>query len=89
MSYFSPIPPDDAPRLEAGGDDQLVLVKNGRRYAFDCPPGREPELIEHFRQLVDDPASEINWFDAAVLTHQLGERMSDRLSQLVRNRRPA
>jgi hypothetical protein len=31
-----------------------------------------------------DPESDLDWFDAAVLSHQLGERMSEQLQQLRR-----
>ena len=89
MSHFSPIPPDDAPRLDPGHEDQLVLVKKDRRWEFDCPPGRETEVLQQLQQLVADPSVNFNWFDAAVLSHQLGQRMSDRLTLVYQNRRPA
>jgi hypothetical protein len=41
------------------------------------------------REMVADPTNDLNWFDAAVLSHQMGQRMSDRLSELYQNRRPA
>ncbi|MEM9884039.1 MAG: hypothetical protein AAF800_14090 [Planctomycetota bacterium] len=89
MPEFANIPPDDAPRLEPGDDDRLVLVKRDRRYVFDCAPGREATLLVELRGLVADPTSDLNWFDAAVLSHQLGQRMSDRLANAQRARRSA
>lgn len=89
MSEFTPLPPDDAPYLDVTDEQQLVLVKKGKRYIFECPQGEESELLRQLRVLVADPENDLNWFDAAVLSHQLGQRMSDRLTELYRDRRPA
>jgi len=72
---------EDAPRLERGGSPhELVLVKAGERFVFPCPPGGEAELLTRLRKLVTDPASRLNWFDAAVVSHAMGQRMSERLA---------
>lgn len=89
MAEFTPIPPDDAPYLDTTDEQQLVLVKKGQRYVFDCPPGHEHELLTQLRAYVADPTNDLNWFDAAVLSHQVGQRMSDHLTEFYRNRRPA
>ncbi|MEM7626432.1 MAG: hypothetical protein AAF333_12620 [Planctomycetota bacterium] len=89
MSEYTPIPNDDAPYLDVTDQNQLVLVKRGQRYVFDCPLGHETDLLQELRAMVADPNNDLNWFDAAVLSHQLGQRMSDRLSELYQNRRPA
>ena len=70
-------------RAEAHGET-IVLLKNDQRYAFRCAPGDETAMIEQWRQLAADPEHEMTWFDAAVLTRQLGERMSQRLSVMRR-----
>lgn len=89
MSEFTNIPSDDAPYLDVTDQQQLVLVKRDKRYVFDCPLGHEAELLQELRVMVADPTNDLNWFDAAVLSHQLGQRMSDNLSELYQNRRPA
>jgi hypothetical protein len=89
MSDFIPIPPEDAPFLDAADEGHLVLVKKGQRYRFACEPGHETQLLMQLREMVADPTNDLNWFDAAVLSHQMGQRMSDRLSELYQNRRPA
>ena len=73
-----PPPPQPAalPSVESTDVRQLVLVKGGRRTAFACPPGGELHLLQQLRELVADPHSDLTWFDAAVLSHHLGERMS-------------
>lgn len=80
MPEFTNIPSDDSPRLEVDGDDQLILIKKGQRHVFHCPAGQEAQLLAHLQQLVADPHHDLNWFDAAVLSHHLGQRMSDRLT---------
>ncbi len=63
-------------------DDELVLVKNGQRYVFRCDPGMETDLLNQLAQMVSDPGSGLDWFDAAVLSHQMGTRMSNRIKNL-------
>jgi len=58
---------------------QLTLVKNGQRYVFHCEPGQEPELLQQLAELATNPDSELDWFDAAVLSHQVGARINHRL----------
>ncbi|MEM1110257.1 MAG: hypothetical protein AAF911_10095 [Planctomycetota bacterium] len=89
MPEFTNIPPDDAPFLDEGDENQLVLVKNGHRYVFDCGPGQEHDLLQRLQHLVADPTNDLNWFDAAVLSHQMGQRMSNQLTRIYRDRRSA
>ena len=70
-------------------DDQVALAKNGQRYVFTCPPGSEPEVLNQIAALVTDPTNDLTWFDAAVLSHQLGERMSRRLHKITGRRKSA
>ncbi len=70
-------------RQATDGSHELVLTKSGHRYVFRCPPGEEAELFEQLAQLVRDPETDLTWFDAAVLSHQMGRRMSDRLDRAM------
>ena len=63
-------------------DNELVLVKNGQRYVFHCDPGAETDLLNQLATMVSDPTSGLDWFDAAVLSHQMGERMIKRIKNL-------
>lgn len=58
---------------------ELVLVKNGQRYVFRCAPGEEPALLTKLGDLVRDPDIDLDWFDAAVLSHQIGQRLGRQL----------
>jgi len=64
------------------GCRELVLVKQGQRYVFRCAPGQEPRLLDQLIEMARDSESGIEWFDAAMLTHQLGVRMVDQLQQV-------
>jgi hypothetical protein len=54
---------------------QLSLVKGHQRYVFRYEPGREAEIITAFASMATDPKSEFDWFDAAVLSYQMGRRL--------------
>lgn len=73
---------DLAAQFEQLGEHEFALVKNGKRYVFDCAPGHEAQTLNEIAEMVTRNDSDLTWFDAAVLSHQLGERMSKRLSEL-------
>lgn len=50
----------------------LSLVKGHHRYVFQYGEGQEPEVLASIVELADDPASGLDWFDAAVLSFQMG-----------------
>jgi len=57
------------------GDRQLSLDKGGHKYVFRYRPGNEADVIGAFASLAGDEQSEFDWFDAAVLSYQLGRRI--------------
>ncbi len=65
-----------------GVEQELVLVKNGQRYVFRCAPGDEPRLLGRLTDLVNDPNIDLDWFDAAVLSHQVGIRIGRNLQRM-------
>ena len=60
---------------------QLSLVKGDERYIFRYRSGAEPEAIDAFAALAADPQSDFDWFDAAVLSYQMGRRLESHLEQ--------
>jgi hypothetical protein len=54
---------------------QLSLVKGQHRYVFRYEPGREADIIAAFAGLAADEGTEFDWFDAAVLSYQMGRRL--------------
>ncbi len=54
----------------------LSMVKGRHRYLFRYAEGREGDLLASLVALADDPDSEFDWFDAAVLSYQMGQQRS-------------
>jgi hypothetical protein len=84
------------PDFQAGGESfdgdelietkarQLVLVKKGQRYVFRYQEGGEAQLLSHLVELVQQDESDLDWFDAAVLSHQMGQRLSCKLDRMLK-----
>ncbi|MBI4716493.1 MAG: hypothetical protein HY763_01695 [Planctomycetes bacterium] len=64
---------------------QLSLVKGGERFVFRYQAGQEAEVIDAFASLAADQASRFDWFDAAVLSYQMGRRLETELDQIATN----
>lgn len=61
---------------------QLSLVKGQHRYLFRYHPGGEASVIAAFANLASDANSDFDWFDAAVLSYQMGRRLEMELDEL-------
>ncbi len=61
---------------------QLSLVKGDHRYVFRYREGCEAEVIEQFASLASDQENSFDWFDAAVLSYQMGRRIEMEIDQL-------
>lgn len=60
---------------------QLSLDKGGHRYVFRYRPGSEADVIGAFASLASDDETEFDWFDAAVLSYQMGRRIELELEE--------
>ncbi len=54
---------------------QLSLDKGEHRFVFRYRSGGEADVIGAFASLASDDESEFDWFDAAVLSYQMGRRI--------------
>ena len=54
---------------------QLSLVKGNHRYVFRYQTGREADIIAAFAAMAADTETEFDWFDAAVMSYQMGRRL--------------
>ncbi len=61
---------------------ELSLVKGSHRYVFRYREGREADVIESFASMATDPGTPFDWFDAAVLSYQMGRRLEMEIDQL-------
>ena len=62
---------------------QLSLVKGDERFVFRYQAGHEAEVIDAFASLAADRSSVFDWFDAAVLSYQMGRRLETELDQVA------
>jgi hypothetical protein len=60
------------------------MVKGEHRFVFQYIEGRESELLASLVSLANDPDSEFDWFDAAVLSYQMGQQLSREFDPLAR-----
>ncbi len=70
-------------RKVVDGGYQLILVKHEQRYVFRYAPGEENNVLKGLIEMVNDPDTDIDWFDAAIVSHQLGLRMGQTLDQIT------
>jgi len=63
---------------------QLSLVKGDHRFLFRYPAGREADIISVFAEMAADTEHEFDWFDAAVLSYQMGRRLEMDLEEVAR-----
>ena len=62
--------------------DELLEVdfqKDGQRYTFRFAPGQERAVFEALVALAEDPAYNLDWFDAAMLSHRMGPHVQSHL----------
>ena len=62
---------------------QLALVKGEHRFVFRYAPGREADVIAGFADMASESDVDFDWFDAAVLSYQMGRRLEVELEGLV------
>jgi len=62
---------------------QLSLVKGEERFIFRYQSGQEAEVVDAFASLAADRESNFDWFDAAVLSYQMGRRLETELDQIA------
>ena len=61
---------------------QLSLVKGEHRFVIRYAVGLEADVVDALHSLASDPASDFDWFDAAVVSYQMGRRLEVELNQL-------
>ncbi len=62
---------------------QLSLVKGEERYVFRYTSGTEATVIDAFATMASDRSSQFDWFDAAVLSYQMGRRLEKELDRVA------
>ena len=61
------------------GMKTLSLVKGKDHFCFRYEVGQEAAVLESFIEMVNRRELAFDWFDAAVLSHQLGQHLAKEL----------
>jgi len=57
----------------------LSLVKGGHYYSFKYEVGQEAKVLDALVDMVQKSRNQFDWFDAAILSHQLGRHLAKEL----------
>ena len=81
-SAGGPHQPAEAPALR----EPVTLVKGTHRWTFACEAGEESALLKRLSELASDSEAPFDWFDAALVSHQLSKRLKPGLQRIDGNK---
>ena len=61
----------------------LSLVKGNQQFCFRYQVGEEGKVLESLIEMVNRRELPFDWFDAAVLSHQLGQHLAKELKAFL------
>lgn len=61
----------------------LSLMKGQQQFCFRYEIGQEAKVLEALVEMVNQRDLPFDWFDAAVLSHQLGEHLAKELKTIL------
>jgi hypothetical protein len=61
----------------------LLLMKGEHLFMFRYEEGQEGEVIKAMADMVHATERQFDWFDAAILGHQLGRHVAKKLKALM------
>jgi hypothetical protein len=70
---------DTSPKPEAGVTKTLSLVKGRHQFYFKYEAGQEAAVLDSLVKMVNRRDIPFDWFDAAILSHQLGQHLAKEL----------
>lgn len=70
-------------RASARSRRPIVFSKGRSRWVFICDPGDERALLEHVGRIAAARQDGFDWFDAALVGHQIRQRLNNSLSRSV------
>lgn len=77
-----PHTPADSPSLR----EPVTLVKGSHRWTFACDAGEESALLKRLSELASDRDAPFDWFDAALVSHQLSKRLKPGIQRIDGNK---
>lgn len=75
----TPNQPTNAAGGAARSHQQISLVKGGHTFCFRYQAGDENNVLDALADMAKRRELPFDWFDAAVLSHQLGQHLSKEL----------
>ena len=69
--------------VESNTVKTLSLVKGREHFCFRYEPGEEAQVLNALVDMVNRRDLAFNWFDAAVLSHHLGQHLAKELKALL------
>lgn len=67
----------------------LSLLKGEQQFCFRYEVGQEAHVLEALVDMVNQREMKFDWFDAAVLSHQLGQHLAKELKAFLPNKKAA
>ena len=61
----------------------LSLAKGKDTFIFRYEMGKESDILDAMIEMVHNPNVSFDWFDASVLSHQLGQQMAKELKTFL------
>jgi len=49
----------------------ITLIKGAHQWRFHLEPGNERDMLDAVAGCADDPSHPLDWFDAAIVSHQI------------------
>ncbi len=71
------------PSKNASESKMLSLVKGKHTFCFRYEQGNENQVLDALAEMVKRRDLPFDWFDAAVLSHQLGQHLSKELESFM------
>ncbi len=75
----NPTPNAKSDPVDRPAPRQRSLVKGPHRFSFRYEVGEEPVVLDALVDMVHRREVPFDWFDAAVLSHQLGQHLAKEL----------
>ncbi len=70
-------------KTETAGTKTLSLVKGEQHFCFRYEVGQEAKVLDALVDMVNRRDTSFDWFDAAVLSHQLGQHLAKELKAFL------
>lgn len=64
----------------------LCLIKKGHKHLIRYQPGDEKVVLGVLIEKADSPDCDLDWFDAAVLSHQMGKEAAVSMQALLKEK---